>query len=274
MSPGGTRRARVVRPLFGRETRPRLREVLETRPLRLLLAFDLDGTLAPIVRRPSGARIPAARIARLARIASAPNVRAAVVSARRMAEVRRLVPARGLKLVAQYGLEGAGLVPAEERKRARRTATRLIRSARSLLAAVPGAWIEDKGMSLSVHDRGVRAPALPRLRAALAPLTRAARSAGFGVERGRRVTEFLPRGMDKGRALRALRERARPDVVFYFGDSPGDEPAFAALGRDDFGVRVGPGPTSAAYRVRDPEDVDRFLRAVLAARPVPARKRR
>jgi trehalose 6-phosphate phosphatase len=53
-------------------------------------------------------------------------------------------------------------------------------------------------------------------------------------------------------------------VIFYFGDTAGDEPAFAALGRSGFAVRVGPGPTTAPYRVRGPRDVARFLRAIAA----------
>ena len=112
------------------------------------------------------------------------------------------------------------------------------------------------------------------LHAALRRFARRARRAGFAVAHGRRVTEFLPRGVDKGNAIRALRRLLEPDSVFYFGDSPGDEPAFAALARRDLGVRVGSGPTKADYRIPGPRDVDRFLRAVLAARAAPARKRR
>jgi trehalose 6-phosphate phosphatase len=129
-------------------------------------------------------------------------------------------------------------------------------------------------MTFAVHHRAVRPPALPGLEASLRRFAALARAEGFSVARGRRVTEFLPRGIDKGRALRAIRRLARPDVVFYFGDSPGDEPAFASLSRGDFGVRVGMGPTQARYRVGAPRDVDRFLRAVIAARAAPARKRR
>lgn len=264
----------MAQPLFGRAGRAALAAVLEDRRLRLLLAFDLDGTLAPIVRRPGSARIPPARLERLARAATARNVRVAVVSARRMAEVRRLVGARGVRLVAQYGLEGVGLVSPAFRKRALRTAARLLRIVRPAVDDIPGAWIEAKGMSLSIHDRGVPPAQMRTLRAVLRRFSAQARRAGFAVAHGRRVTEFLPRGVDKGRALRTLRRLTQSDSVSYFGDSLGDEPAFASLGRGDFGVRVGAGPTDAGYRVRGPRDVDRFIRAVIAARATPARKRR
>jgi trehalose 6-phosphate phosphatase len=260
--------------LYGRKGRAALAARLLDPGGRLLLAFDLDGTLAPIVRRPGGARIPAARLRLLSSAAAARDVRVAVVSARRMSEVRRLAGVGGVRLVAQYGLEGAGLVTAAFRRRARRTAARLLSALRPVVKEAPGAWIEWKGMSLSVHDRGVRPSRLKPLHAALRRFAATARQAGFAVAHGRRVTEFLPRGVDKGRALRALRRLLQPDSVFYFGDSSGDEPAFAALRRGDLGVRVGPGPTKADYRIPGPRDVDRFLRAVLAARAAPARKRR
>jgi len=264
----------LARPLFGRPGRARLAAALSDRGLRLLLAFDLDGTLAPLVRRPAGAHVPPGRIDRLELAAAATNVRLAIVSARRMAEVRRLAPVRRARRVAQHGLEGAGLAPAAFRRRARRAAARLLPGLRTLVGATPGAWLEAKGMSFAVHDRAVEAAALPGLRASLRRFAVRAREQGFIVTRGRRVTEFLPRGVDKGRALRALRRLAHADVVMYFGDSPGDEPAFASLSRRDFGVRVGAGPTKAGYRVSGPRDVDRFLRAVIAARAVATRKRR
>ena len=264
----------LARPLFDRAGRSRLAAALSDRALKLLLAFDLDGTLAPLVRRPAGARVPTARIARLERAGSARNVRVAVVSARRMAEVRRLAPVRGARRVAQHGLEGAGLVTTAFRGRARRAAARLLPDLRALVSRTPGAWLEAKGMSFAVHDRAVEAAALPALRGALRRFAVRARRLGFAVTRGRRVTEFIPRGVDKGRALRALRRLTRADVVFYFGDSPGDEPAFLSLSRGDFGVRIGPGPTRAGYRASGPRDVDRFLRAVIAARLHPPRKRR
>jgi trehalose 6-phosphate phosphatase len=89
---------------------------------------------------------------------------------------------------------------------------------------------------------------------------------GFGVALGRRVTDFVPAGYHKGRALREVRLRIRPDVVFYFGDTASDEPAFAMLPPGDFSVRVGPGSTTARYRVRGPREVTRFLRALVRLR--------
>jgi trehalose 6-phosphate phosphatase len=94
----------------------------------------------------------------------------------------------------------------------------------------------------------------------------AARPLGFVPARGHRVTEFVPKGYDKGRALTLLRRRYAPGAVIYFGDTDADEPAFGVLGRNDFPVRVGPGRTGARYRVRGPGEVVRFLRSLISLR--------
>jgi len=128
--------------------------------------------------------------------------------------------------------------------------------------------LEVKGLTVAVHARNVRdARQLRKLRRGLrAVASREASREGFVSVPGRQVVDFVPRGHDKGRALRALRSRVRPDRVFYFGDSLGDEPAFAVLGRRDFPVRVGRVGTRARYRVASLTGVTRFLDAATACR--------
>jgi trehalose 6-phosphate synthase/phosphatase len=230
------------------------------------VAFDLDGTLAPIVARPERASVPPALGRRLSRAARAPGVTIAVVSARRLADVRRLLPAPGVLRIGQYGLEGPGAPTNIVRARIRRRAKALLARIQVALGSARAASLDFKGMTLAVHDRGLGPARAEALRSALRPaLARAGRS-GFVPAAGRRVTELVPRGHDKGRALRALRRRAAPSTVFYFGDSDGDEPAFAVLGPADFPVRVGRGRTLAAYRIRGPAEVARFLAALVALR--------
>lgn len=229
----------------------------------VLVVLDFDGTLAPIVSRPDRVRVPAPTLRSLRRAARMSGIRIATLSARPMRDLARYLPVPGMLRVAQYGLEG-GDAPGARRLRSFRAGVATLRGwLEPVAAAVRGARIEDKRLTIAVHYRDVE----PRRRGALVrALSRvAARAArlGFHVERGWRVLDFVPARYDKGRALRMLRRRVRPAVTFYFGDTAGDEPAFAALGRSDFPVRVGAGPTAAPYRVRGPEDVARFLRALV-----------
>ena len=237
------------------------------RGARVLVALDVDGTIAPIVEKLGRARVPAATLRVLDRLTRTRGVTVALVSARSRRVLKRLVDLPRARVAAQYGLEGVVAPAASLRKRWRRTAARIAADLGPVADAFPGAVLERKTMAAALHERGVPAGRLPALRRALRRVAATARPLGFAPVRGHRVTEFVPRGYDKGRALKMLRKRYAPAAVFYFGDSEADEPAFAVLGRNDFPVRVGPGPTRARYRVRGPGDVARFLRSVVSLRP-------
>jgi trehalose-phosphatase len=228
------------------------------------VVFDFDGTLAPLVTRPDRVRVPAETMRAIEDAARLPNVRIAALSARPMRDLARYLPVRRVLRVAQYGLEG-GDAPTPDRKRRIQSGVATLRGwLEPLAAAHRGAWIEDKRLTIALHYRAVSAARRGALARALRRLGPRIKKLGFHPEPGRMVLDFVPSGYDKGRALRTLARRVRPAVMFYFGDTAGDEPAFAALARSGFAVRVGPGPTKAPYRVRGPRDVARFLRALAA----------
>ena len=254
------------RSLFSAQTRARARSVLGRRDTRVLLALDVDGTIAPIVRKLGRARVPAATLRMLDRLTRMRGVTVALVSARSARVLRRLVPVPRARLAALYGLEGVVAPAASRRMRWRRDAKRIAALLEPIAEAFPGTVLERKSMTVALHDRGVARGRFPALRRALRRAATAARPLGFEPVRGHRVTEFVPRGYDKGRALSMLRRRYAPGVVLYFGDSDADERAFAVLSRNDFPVRVGPGRTRARYRVRGPGEVVGFLRSLISLR--------
>jgi trehalose 6-phosphate phosphatase len=255
-----------TRPLFSRAAWAAVQTATGDPRRRLLLIFDVDGTLAPIASRPAMARVPRKTLSLLALAARLPGVRVAVMSARPLRDLRRLVPVARVARIAQYGLEGPLAPSVRTRRRFRRAARIIGERLRPVKAPFPGAFIEQKGLSVAVHHRALtahrRATLLRRLRAA----EREVRALGFGTQLGDRVNDFVPIGYDKGRALRALRARVRPGATIFFGDSAGDEPAFAALAPTDVSVCVGSGWTAARYRVRGPRDVARFLSALVSER--------
>jgi trehalose 6-phosphate phosphatase len=260
----------LTRPLFHPESWPRARAILRARDRSLLVALDLDGTIAPIAPLPRLARVPAATLRSVGRAAGTQGVRVVVLSARRVSDLRKLVPVRNVLLVGQYGLEGPLAPGGRVLERLRRSCARVTRALAPRVRQVRGAMLERKGLTVAVHDRSVSGgPSRRKLHAGLLAIaSNEARRAGFVPMPGRQVVDFVPRGHDKGRALRALRAWLTPRArtVFYFGDSEGDEPAFRALGRGDFPVRVGRGATRARYRVADVRGVTRFLDAVAVHR--------
>ncbi|MER3395122.1 MAG: trehalose-phosphatase, partial [Microcella pacifica] len=126
---------------------------------RLLVALDFDGTLAPEVDDPLSARaLPEAAVA-LEALRALPQTIVALVSGRSLeslAHVGQLPP--DTPLVGSHGLEvrlGAG-APEPAVDAADRERVDTLRAALApLVAAVDGAWIEDKPAGFAVHTRVV-----------------------------------------------------------------------------------------------------------------------
>lgn len=230
---------------------------------RVLLCLDYDGTLVPIASRPDRAAFDDTGRRLLSTFAR--RVPVAVVSGRSLASLRTLVGVPALVYVGNHGLEISG-------PRVRHDAP--VSSAwrgdlHRLLASIkrdapPGAVLEDKGMTASVHYRLVAASTrrrwLPGLRARL----RAAAGQGrLRVVRGKAVIELRPPvDWNKGAAVRWL--LSRPALAgrtpVYLGDDTTDEDAFLAVRRDGVGVLVGrPRRSAARYRVSGPTDVRSLL---------------
>ncbi len=87
------------------------------------------------------------------------------------------------------------------------------------------------------------------------------------VLHGAKVVEVRPQGYDKGHALHHLADALGPfDLVLAAGDDHTDEQLFAAVPPSGFAVKVGPGPTRAAHRLRRAADLRALLRDLAAAR--------
>ena len=195
-------------------------------PSPLLLASDLDGTLAPIVPRPADARVPAPTLAALERLA--PRARVAVVTGRDLATARRLVPVRGVEFVASHGHEASFAAPSLPPPPDPALAKRFEALAQTLEARFEGAGllVERKARSVAFHYR-----AAPSLAAPLRARLREALPAGARLQPGRFVFEVLPEGAGKDAALDALVERFAPRAILALGDDLTDAPMLAAARR-------------------------------------------
>lgn len=192
-----------------------------------VVALDYDGTLAPIVDRPSDA-IPADGAVEVLRDL-APRVRALALVTGRPADVvvelAGLVRVPGLVVLGQYGAQrwsGAQVTTPPELPGVDHA-----RAALPPLLAAEGADLEDKGISLVVHTRRTADPAGAVERLA-APVREVAGQAGLEVHPGRFVLELRPPGYDKRGALLSLCDPA-PSAVLFAGDDLGDLPAFDAV---------------------------------------------
>jgi trehalose 6-phosphate synthase/phosphatase len=232
----------------------------------LLVALDFDGTLAPHVDEPDDARAIEGAEDAVKRLLELPGVRVALVSGRALVSLRQVAdPADGVLLAGSHGIEvqldDSGIEIDLDSAELEQLET-LARVLERISGPVAGTWIEKKPAGLALHTRqatpedgnAVQREAKGQVEELLPGLT---------IREGKNVLEFSVRASTKGDALTQLREHTGADAVFYAGDDVTDEDAFAELGPDDLGLKIGPGASGARFRVRGPEEVAQVL-ALLA----------
>lgn len=240
--------------LFGKAAATRLAGFIDR---ETLLAFDLDGTLAPIVPDPSAIGIPAAiRKAFVGLNARAP---VAVITGRSRSDALRHLGMTPRYLIGNHGAEG---LPGWQTRE-----LDFVRAARGwqdqlevLLAAdqASGIDIENKGATLSIHYRhAINIPsAHEAIMNAVGQLTPKPRKIS-----GKFVENLLPESApDKGAALDLLLRYEDIPKAFFAGDDETDEQVFRLDDPNIFTVRVGRTDGSRArFYLRGQYEVARLL---------------
>ena len=219
-----------MRHLFTPEGETALASALASSPL---LAFDFDGTLAPIVARPEDACIPLPVARRLDRLAALLPV--AIITGRTVADVRERLSFAPRFVVGNHGAEDPDGTSHAHGAAFDTLRARLKASSADLLAA--GVTVEDKGHSLALHYRLARdvGRAFETISHALDGLGPEVRVYG-----GKRVVNVVAaRSPDKAQALASLVARSTARSVVFVGDDINDEPVFARDEPTWLTVRVG-----------------------------------
>lgn len=225
----------------------------------VLLAFDFDGTLSPIVSTPGGARVENSTRLLLKKLTALyPCV---LISGRSRADVRRRV--RGIKfreIIGNHGIE-----PWDSNRAIERRVQGWAPKLRKELKRFPGTFLENKGFSLSVHYR--KAGRKKELIASVERL--AAEIPKARLVGGKQVINLVPQGpADKGLALKLEMAGRRCERAVYVGDDETDESVFSLPLRERLlTIRVGAKRAShAQYFIRNQREIDRLLRVLIAAR--------
>lgn len=234
---------------------------------RTLIAFDYDGTLAPIAPHPRDARMRDATRELLARVAR--RLPVIVVTGRsRMDALQFLSGISVLEVIGSHGMETAGTAVTRFFARVGAWRAHLVKR----LGALAGVDIEDKRHSLSVHYRHAEDPLVARELIGDA----AGELDGARVVGGKQVVNLVPEeAPDKGVALLAACARLGYEQALFVGDDDTDESAFA-IGRPGqvFAIRVGESPESlAGHYLRSQDEVDVLLRLLLASSASGAQRR-
>jgi trehalose 6-phosphate phosphatase len=238
-----------MKSLLAPQNRPVLRRMTRG---RVLLAFDFDGTLAPIVAEPARAHLRPRTRSLLADVAR--KYPCVVISGRNRADVVRRVAGIPLhQVLGNHGIEPSPALPA-----ARRAVRRWLACLEPRLEGVAGIVFDNKGATLAIHYRKSRnrPAALKAILAATADLSEAR------VLKGLLVVDLLPKGApNKASALQFEMRRLHCRSALYLGDDQTDEDVFALSQRLPLlAVRVGRRPRSLApYYLAGQADVDALL---------------
>ena len=226
-----------------------------------LFAFDLDGTLAPIVTDPAMIRIPLEVKSRLLHLAGIAFV--AIITGRARSDaLKHLGFSPGL-VVGNHGAEG---LPGREDIENKYIAL-VSKWSAQLKMLLPddresGIIVEKKGATLSIHYRNApnRAEAYNVILDALAGLSPPPR-----LVAGKYVLNIIPiDAPNKGEALSLIMHHRGYKRAVFIGDDETDEDVFRIGSKYILGIRVGETPLSAARIVMQRQsEITRLLDEII-----------
>ena len=240
----------------------------------VLLGLDYDGTLTPIVDEPAHALLPSSMRQAIWALTQRNDVTITVISGREQSDVRELVGIPGVIYSGNHGMEisGPGMSFIEPGKEAAGELHLMAQDIARKLRHIQGAFVEDKGLTLSVHHRRVAPVDSEEVWHTVHDAV-GLHGERFHVTLGDKVYEVRPLvRWNKGSALAWIQAQInKPDtLVIYIGDDTTDEDAFRALGEEAVTIRVGDhAQTAARFLLSEPAMVQHFLQWVNELRALP-----
>ncbi|MEN6621817.1 MAG: trehalose-phosphatase [Smithella sp.] len=234
---------------------------------RTLFAFDLDGTLAPIVAEPHDIRIPESVLAELIILNKWAGV--AVITGRSRNDALLHLGFVPKYLVGNHGAEGLPGVEGQEAKFIG-LAKKWEKQLRVILPDADnlGIFIENKGPTISIHYRNCTSnhSVHSMIMDAIEKLTPSPKRKG-----GKYIENLIPaQAPDKGTAMLHLMRYDGAVKGFFIGDDVTDEDIFELPGDQIFTVHVGgDSKTKARYVLLNQQEVSRLLHEINSALAAP-----
>ncbi len=245
-----------------------------------MLLSDYDGTLTPIVDRPELAGLGPGTRKLLETLSRRRDLSVGIISGRSLTDLKQMVGIAGITYGGNHGLEIEGprlsyLNPAAQELRPALGA--LHQALSDALGLIAGVWVEDKGLTLSVHYRQADEARAGEIGDILEQKAGPLQASGkVWIAGGKKVYEVRPAlAWNKGEVVALLASRwrqamGRDEVLpIFLGDDLSDEDGFRAVARlDGISILVSEtnGASAARYFLRSPAEVESFLGMVLEAR--------
>jgi trehalose-phosphatase len=247
---------------------------------RLWLFLDYDGTLADFAATPDTILPDAELVELLSALARHSRYRLGVVSGRRLAHIRKLLPIDDIWLAGTYGIEilspDGTLIHRQEYDSIRERLKDFKPEWEALLAGIETIYLEDKGWSLAIHaknaDQKQAGMILSTARQMAEQLV--STNPAFRILGGHKFLEVCPKLANKGHTIHYLLEKDSFDrsLPVYVGDDDKDEEAFLEinhLGGITILVASESRPTHAVCRLDNPSQVRSWLKHL---RNIPEKK--
>ncbi|MFA5100136.1 MAG: trehalose-phosphatase [Candidatus Omnitrophota bacterium] len=240
----------------------------------LLLFLDFDGTLAPIVSKPELARIPQETLDLLKTLSETGSCKIAIISGRELSDVKQKIGLKNILYAGNHGLELEGPRLRHtffEFAEFRAILDKVKSDLEYVVSTFKGSFIEDKGLTLSLHFRLVPPEKLIALRSAVREtLIHYSVKNLLRVKKGKMVFEIRPPvNWDKGKVVLWLLARwkfalaDKKAIPVYIGDDTTDEDAFTALKGKGVTIVVGkPEQTAAQFYINSQGEINRLLSSI------------
>ncbi len=217
-------------------------------PRPLLIALDVDGTLAPIVPDPYAATIPPDVRDALGVINAKDSVTLALITGRDASALQRIIDIPEAYRAVEHGavLIEPGDTDSSSSPSSSSSGPGLTEEQQSRLDAF-AAWaetlpdgvrVERKARSVGVHVRVLASDDPGEAQAILEQAAQIARSHNLTPRDGRSVCEAELEPGDKGAALATIMQRSAAMSCFYAGDDVTDYPAIQFAAKSGIGLFV------------------------------------
>ncbi len=237
-------------PILSNDGLSALRSLMEKRPL---LAFDFDGTLAPLQPHPEKVQL----LPNVRQILEQLNERTpvAIVSGRARTDILRYFPKPLSFVIGNHGAEWS------DRDEDEPDETAVARAWKAYLTPLlhGDAWIEDKAITLSVHSRTKDIldelyTAVDQALATLPPIR---------ILPGIHCINIIPQGTpSKADTLMRLLRETGCSRALYIGDDETDEDVFALKDPRILTIHVGQRPSQATYVLEEQEKIEELLKTL------------
>lgn len=225
----------------------------------LFLFLDYDGTLTPIAETPEEAFLSSGLRTILAELKQ--HMPIAIITGRKLEEIKRLVGIDDLVYAGNHGAEiwdgtkRACRQPMEDRSLLAEVVVHLVKA----LNRFDGAFVEDKGITATVHFRKLKSRDMGDFLNAFWRTMEKYKQA-VKIASGRKVLEIRPLGLwHKGHAvLWILEHLGKGRYPVYIGDDITDEDAFREIKGKGISISVGRG-LGADFYLKSQNETKRFL---------------